>query len=152
VLRVFTGHGELINGGSVTTVAGRRVLATVSRDRSARLYDLDTGELLNVLSGHDESVKAVAWHPGGDPLLLTGSYDFTGRLWTLDPQTWQVTSIASLIGHDNAISAVSWFDGSPVTGSWDGTVRLWRHDDAEVPTARELAVPGLRSATQDGHA
>ena len=135
-LRVFTGHGELINGGSVTTVGDRRVLATVSRDRSARLYDVDTGDLLNVLSGHDESVKSVAWHPGGEPVLLTGSYDFTARLWTLDPATWAVTAITPLIGHENAISAVAWLGDQAVTASWDGTVRLW-----SPPEARELAVP-----------
>jgi len=141
-LGAFTGHGELINGGSVTTIGHRRILATVSRDRSARLYDLDSGELLNALSGHDESVKAVAWHPGGEPVLLTGSYDFTGRLWTVDPETWRMTSVDPLIGHENAISTVAWLGGT-VTGSWDGTVRLWHRGDDGALTAQELTVPGM---------
>jgi WD40 repeat protein len=138
-VRIFTGHGELINGGSVSTIAGRRVLATVSRDRTARLYDLDSGALLNVLCGHDESVKAVAWHPGGEPVLLTGSYDFTGRRWTLDPATWQLTSVAPLTGHTSAISTVTWHGDAAVTGSWDGTVRVWDRRGTGEPV-RELAV------------
>ncbi|MFI5843316.1 WD40 repeat domain-containing protein [Catenuloplanes sp. NPDC051500] len=139
MLHVFTGHGELINGGSVTVIGGRRVLATVARDRSARVYDVDTGALLTVLSGHDESVKSVAWHPGGEPVLLTGSYDFTARLWTLDPQTWRTTAITPLTGHENAIPTVCWLSDTPVTGSWDGTVRVWSVPDGGAPVARELA-------------
>ncbi len=123
--RVLTGHGELINDGSVTTIGGRTVLATVSRDRTARLYDVDTGELLTVLVGHDESVKAVAWQPGGEPVLLTGSYDFTGRLWRLDPQTWQVKRVERLEGHGNAVSSVGWVGDTPLTGSWDARVHAW---------------------------
>jgi WD40 repeat protein len=147
-LRIFTGHGELINGGSVTTIAGRRVLATVSRDRSARLYDVETGALLNAVSGHDESVKAVAWHPGGEPVLLTGSYDFTARLWTFDPATWQVTSMHSLTGHSSAISTVAWYGDAALTGSWDGTVRAWHAGGAGAPTPHELEIVGGETGTE----
>lgn len=126
LVRAFTGHGELVNAGAVSRIGARTVLATVSRDRTARLYDLSTGELLTVLTGHDESVKAVAWHPGGQPVLLTGGYDFTGRLWTLDPDTWELRRVEVLEWHTNAVSTVTWWRGAPVTGSWDARVAIWR--------------------------
>jgi WD40 repeat protein len=125
LLRVFTGHGELINSGSVTVVGSREVLATASRDRTVRVYDLATGELLTVLIGHDESVKAVAWgRCDGRPVLLSGGYDFTARLWWF---TGDVELIGSrrLEAHGNAISSVTWVDGDPVTAGWDGRVHRW---------------------------
>jgi WD40 repeat protein len=125
-LRVFGGHGELLNSVSVGTIAGRRLIATVARDRTVRIHDLDTGELVSVLVGHDESVKAVAWHDEGQPMLLTGSYDFTARVWMLDPGSLQVTDQRVLVAHRSAVSTVAWARGNPVTGSWDGRVLLWR--------------------------
>ncbi|WP_246212232.1 WD40 repeat domain-containing protein [Streptomyces abyssomicinicus] len=125
LIRSFTGHGELVNSGSVTTVGSTHVLATASRDRTIRLYDLESGALLGVLTGHDESVKAVAWQPGGAPVLLSGGYDFTARLWTVDPGTWQARSVETLAGHTNAVSTVAWLGDTPVTGGWDNRVLLW---------------------------
>ena len=140
-IRSFTGHGELVNSVSVSRVGARTALATVSRDRTVRLHDLDSGELLGVLAGHDESVKAVAWAPDGSPRLLSGSYDFTARLWTLDPDTWAVASVEVLAGHSNAISSVGWLEGEPVTAGWDGRVLCWTADAAGRHAPRELVRP-----------
>ncbi|MEV1047755.1 WD40 repeat domain-containing protein [Streptomyces sp. NPDC049916] len=141
LIRSFGGHGELINGGSVTRVAGRSLLATVSRDRTSRIYDLDTGELLQVLVGHDESAKCAAWHPGGEPLLVTGSYDYTGRLWVLDPTTLAPLHSHVLDGHGSAVSAVTWLGDAAVTASWDSRVVAWTPDadPARTPVPAELA-------------
>jgi WD40 repeat protein len=145
LVRVFGGHGELVNAGAVGKVHDRAVLATVSRDRTVRLYDLATGGLLTVLTGHDESVKAAAWHPGGEPVLLTGSYDYTARLWTLDAHTWDLREVEVLELHTSAVSAVTWWRGDPVTASWDARVVVWRpaaggrHEPHELAT--EWAVP-----------
>jgi WD40 repeat protein len=141
LIRSFGGHGELINGGSVTEVAGRALLATVSRDRTCRLYDLRTGELLQVLVGHDESAKCAAWHPGGRPLLVTGSYDYTARLWVLDPDTLAPLHSHVLDGHGSAVSAVTWLGDHPVTASWDSRVLLWSAEagPGRAPTPTELA-------------
>jgi toxoflavin biosynthesis protein ToxC len=124
-LREFTGHGELVNAGSATTVAGTTVLATASRDRTIRVYDLESAALLNVLVGHDESVKAVAWKPGS-PVLLSGSYDFDAKVWHLDPHTWQLASVETLSAHTNAVSCVTWYGDDPVTGGWDGRILVWQ--------------------------
>lgn len=124
-LRSFGGHGELINSGSVGRIGAASVLATASRDRTIRLFDLETGALLSVLTGHDESVKAVAWHPGGEPLLLSGGYDFTARVWTLHPADWSLRSVSVLAAHTNAISSVGWSGDEPVTGGWDSRVLRW---------------------------
>lgn len=140
-LRVFEGHGALVNSCSVSRLGGREVLATASRDRTVRVTDLNTGALLTVLIGHDESVKAVAWHPGGRPWLVTGSYDFTARLWRLDESTWEVTEVTVLSGHGNGLSAVAWIGDDPVTASWDTRVIRWVPDSGGGLVPRESAPP-----------
>ncbi|HEY1486011.1 MAG TPA: hypothetical protein VGF84_07890, partial [Micromonosporaceae bacterium] len=128
LVRQFTGHGELINSGSVTSIGSREVLATASRDRTIRVYDLGTGELLDVLVGHDESVKSIAWgRCDGRPVLLSGSYDFSGRLWWFDDEA-RLKDSTLLEAHGNAISSVGWAEGDPVTAGWDGRVFRWSVD------------------------
>ncbi|HEY0168377.1 MAG TPA: WD40 repeat domain-containing protein [Jatrophihabitans sp.] len=146
-LRVYRGHGELINSVSVGTVGGRRLVATVARDRTVRIYDLDSGALLRVLLGHDESVKAVAWSDDGRPMLLTGSYDFTARVWVLDPSSLQVEDCHVLVAHTSAVSTVAWAQGKPLTASWDGRVLLWHGLGENAPEPVDLTT---RATASDG--
>jgi eukaryotic-like serine/threonine-protein kinase len=57
---------------------GRRV-ATGSRDRTARVWDLDTGQELTRVT-HRAAVWRVAFSPDGD-LLVTACEDGTARVW-----------------------------------------------------------------------
>ena len=57
-----------------------RLLATASKDKTARLWDPATGECLRTLTGHDDFVRGVAFSPDGR-LLATASNDKTARLW-----------------------------------------------------------------------
>ena len=65
--------------------ADGRLLATVSDDGTARLWDPATGEHRRTLTGvHRPGGRAVAFSPDGR-LLATASTDGTARLW--DPAT-----------------------------------------------------------------
>ena len=57
-----------------------RLLATASADKTARLWDPDTGEQLRTLTGHTDWVFGVAFSPDGR-LLATASADKTAWLW-----------------------------------------------------------------------
>jgi WD40 repeat protein len=57
-----------------------RLLATVGRDTTARVWDSATGQQLRTLTGHDAEVEGVAFSPDGR-LLATASDDRTARVW-----------------------------------------------------------------------
>jgi WD40 repeat protein len=131
-----THHARLMvqaGGTFITSVAfspdGRKVL-TGSRDKTARLWDLETGKELQRFEGHSDWVNAVAFSPDGRR-VLTGGLDSTLRLW--DVETGK--ELRGFDGHSASVESVAFApDGRLVlAGSWDKIARLW-----DVKTGREL--------------
>jgi WD40 repeat protein len=78
-LKTLSGHNGAVNG--VAFRADGDVLASVGADKSVRTWSV-SGKKLQVMEGHQEGVRAVAFSPGhGGNMLLTGSSDRTARLW-----------------------------------------------------------------------
>jgi WD40 repeat protein len=97
-------------------------LATGSKDRSIRLWDLASGEEVGMFAGHDEAVLALAFSADGER-LASGSADKMARLWDVATQE----PIRQLAGHRDRIVGV---DIDPtgrllVTASPDGLIRAW---------------------------
>jgi len=121
--------------GLVTKVAfspdGKSVL-TGSFDKTARVWDTETGQEKAVLKGHTGPVTSVAFSPDGKR-VLTGSQDKTAQVW--DAETGQEK--VALKGHTGFVTSVAFsLDGKRIlTGSQDKTARVW---DAE--TGQEKAV------------
>jgi WD40 repeat protein len=115
---------------------GKAVL-TGCADGKARLWDLETGDLLGILEGHQKAVCAVAFGSNGR-FVLTGSEDATACLWDVTMRR----PIAKLEGHTGAVWAVAFSpDGkTALTGSADRTARLWDLP-AGTPRGRPLAHP-----------
>ena len=86
------------------------------------LYDAQTDEALDLLTGHTSVVTSVSFSPDGNT-LASGSGDNTVRLW--DANTG--SPLRTLTGHTSWVSSVSFSpDGNTLaSGSWDNTVRLW---------------------------
>jgi hypothetical protein len=118
-------------------------LATASLNRTARLWDAHTGQLLRVLKGHRGEVTSVAFSPDGTR-LATASDDRTARLW--DARTGD--QLLELKGHTGGVHGVAFSpDGTRLaTASQDRTARLW---DARTGTpllelkGHTLAVSGV---------
>ena len=55
-------------------------MATVSHDKTAKLWDVATGRVRATFAGHTDGVLAVKFTPDGKT-LLTGSSDMTVKWW-----------------------------------------------------------------------
>ena len=126
-------------------------MVTASRDGTARLWDVVSGEVLAVFRGHTGEVIQAVFSPDGQR-LVTASYDRTARLW-------DVASGETLVvfrGHKGRVNQVAFsLDGQRVvTASNDKTARLWgimtAHGQALIDYARDI-VPRELSAEERKH-
>jgi ribosome assembly protein 4 len=123
-----SGHGEPILAAAFSPATSSR-LATGSGDKTARIWDCDTGTPQATLKGHTGWVLAVAWSPDAG-ILATGGMDGTVRLW--DPDKG-VALGGPLKGHTKWIMSLSWEpyhkreDGRVrfASASKDATIRVW---------------------------
>ena len=127
--KVMNGHA-----GVVRTVAfsrdGTRIV-TGSADKTARIWDADTGRQLLVLRGHTDTVTGAVFSPDGTR-VATASADQTAVLWDIDV----IKPIAVMKGHDTALVSVSFsFDGTYIVTADYHTVRIW-----EAATGRQIKV------------
>ncbi|HLJ92894.1 MAG TPA: protein kinase [Gemmataceae bacterium] len=115
----FRGHEATVC--SATFSQDDRYLATCSEDRTARLWEIDSGTC-TVLRGHTDDVFAAAFHPDGTRLATAGR-DRAIWLWDLT----EGEEVARLPGHTSYVWSLAFSpDGKTlVSGSGDGTVRLW---------------------------
>ncbi|KAG9069603.1 hypothetical protein KI688_010507 [Linnemannia hyalina] len=99
---------------------------------SALLWDLQSDEPDVKLEGHTGAVYSVAYSPCGK-WILSGSEDKTARLWSGEDDSWSCVAVAN--GCSEAVKSVAWNPVMPmefVTGSDDGSVRVWRISSVEA--------------------
>ncbi|KAI1189340.1 WD domain-containing protein [Nemania serpens] len=82
-------------------------MATGSRDKSIRIWD-GRGNCIKTLSGHDNWVRALVFHPGGKYLLSVAD-DKTLRCWDLTQEGKCVKVLADIHGH--FVSCLRWAPG-----------------------------------------
>jgi WD40 repeat protein len=120
----------LASGSEDNTVKLWRLVTTPDNSSATCVVTLD-----HTNKGHSYYVSSVAFHPKV-PLLATGSYDNSVKLWrlvtTTDGLISSATHVATLDrtngGHSNYVNSVAFHPTAPLlaTGSSDNTVRLWR--------------------------
>ncbi|KAK7466919.1 hypothetical protein VKT23_003983 [Stygiomarasmius scandens] len=80
---------------------------------------------VRTLKGHTDGVMCLQYsetlsHPSF-PILITGSYDRTIRVWNLETGL----ELHCLKGHSRAIRALQFDEVKLITGSMDSTVKVW---------------------------
>ena len=88
---------------------GAQVLSG-SEDKTVKLWDAASGELLRTFEGHSDAVTSVAFSPDGRQ-VLSGSHDNTVKLW--DAASGQL--VRTFEGHSDTVNSVAFSpDGASV--------------------------------------
>ncbi|KAF9653171.1 WD40 repeat-like protein [Thelephora ganbajun] len=94
------------------------ILITGSYDRTARVWNLETGTQIHCLEGHASVIRSLQFD---EVKLVTGSMDRTIRIWN-----WRMgTCLRVLEGHTEGVICVNFDADVLASGSIDTTVRVW---------------------------
>lgn len=126
----LTGHTSVVS--SCDWMSTNDQCVTSSWDRTANLYDLNTGELVVQLIGHDQELTDVAAHPSS-PLIVTSSHDTTFRLWDFREA---IHSVCVFQGHSDRVNSTVFLgQDKVVSGSDDRTAKVWDLKNMRSPLA-----------------
>lgn len=147
-------HDKDINAVAFSHSSTSPLFTSASQDRTAKIWDVDTGEAVGVLRGHKRGVWSVAFSPSGMPALttsdsggassargmvLTGSGDKSVRIWSLT----DYSCLRTFEGHANSVLKVVWLPvpneekgrhnrGVQVaSAAGDGLVKVWNAQEGE---------------------
>jgi hypothetical protein len=120
-LRTLTEHTEVVY--AVAFRPNTHELATGSLDKTARIWNADTGQSTHLIKDHAEAVFGVAYSPDGK-LLATASGDRSAKLF----QTSDYKRVASLTAHQDAVTHVAFNQNGTLlaTTSADRQIRIWK--------------------------
>ncbi len=132
-------------------------VAGAYRDGSVWIWNADGSGRPLALEGHRSSVASLAWSPSGDR-ILTASSDTTARIWLLgdrvreDPGNGTEAPFTPLLGHEKAVLTAFFSPGGDyvLTGSWDGTARIWRLDPGSLVLEGNLGWAAAAAWSPDG--
>ncbi|MBC8873120.1 MAG: protein kinase [Planctomycetes bacterium] len=135
--------------GTVRSVAWSpdgSMLACCSQDAQVRVYEVKSGKLIRLFTGHTCGVSQVAWSPTGRWLASCGDArdvknkkNFKIRLWDVDAGTPGPV----FGGHTQDVRAIAWSpDGKRLaSASRDTAIRIW--DPAAAAPTASLAISTL---------
>ena len=110
---------DWVNGVAIS-LDGKFGLAALDNNE-VHYFDLESGNLIQQLQGHESGPLAVAFSPNGRT-ALSGGLDRTIIWWDLATGT----ILARFLGHDNVISDISFINETQaISSSEDGTIRIW---------------------------
>jgi WD40 repeat protein len=119
-LRTLTGHTGTVLAVAIALLGKNAISA--SRDKTLKIWDIESGTEVRSLTGHTDWVDAVAIAPPGK-LAISASEDHTLRIWDMERGTEE----RSLTGHTEDVTAVAIApDGkTAVSEGCDQTLKIW---------------------------
>ena len=117
ILRNFAGHNEGIL--KVIFSYDSKQLATSSMDKSIRIWNVDSGQPLRLLRGHQNMVFGLRFIT--EKRLISASFDRTLRIWNADSGV----TMRVLQGHEAGVGDIVTHEEQIFSSSNDGTVRRW---------------------------
>jgi periodic tryptophan protein 2 len=138
--RTFTAPKRLSFSSLAVDPSGEVVAAGSLDDFDVHIWSVQTGQLLDQLSGHEGPVSTLSFAPNGGT-LVSGSWDRTVRIWSIfgrtqtsEPLQLQADVLAVNVRPDGKQIAVS---------TLDGQLTFWSLSDA----TQEAGLDGRRDAS-----
>lgn len=78
-------------------------ILTGGADKTATVFNKDDEQVVAILKGHSKKVNRVIYHPSGENIAVTASYDSTIRIW--DVPTAQTIKLLRV--HDGPVTGLS---------------------------------------------
>jgi WD40 repeat protein len=132
MLAELTGHTAAVN--AVRFSLDGTKIATGSADKTIRIWEAPSGKILALAKCASE-VKAVTWIAKGTQ-LASGGGDNVIRIWKMPESAGgPLVAVKELKGHEGPITAldtISAADGRIISGSADGSVRVWNVESGQV--------------------
>merc|ERR1719262_1081720 len=155
----LTGHTRGVNCVEYSPSGEKPYLISGSDDQQIRIWDYQTKQCIQTLSGHTNNVSTTVFHPSL-PIILTGSEDGTVRVWhaatyrleaTLNYLLERVWCIAVQRGSNNA--AIGYDEGTVVIklGSEDPVASMAKGGKIILAKGNDIQAANLKLA-DDGSA
>ena len=126
-LKSLSNHIQSVS--SVAISPDGKIVATGSWDKTVKLWNLESGNLVATLCGHTDGILSLSFSPDGERLVSAG-FDKTVKVWSVKTGLL----LNNLLGHTDFIWKVNFSpDGSLVVSSdWSNTVKLWNTNTGEL--------------------
>ena len=139
------GHSDWIRAIAFST--NGKYLVSGSNDRTVRLWDLQTGQLIRLLKGHKQRVKCIQISENGK-LIISASADNTLKIWEIATGNC-IRTIKTSQHSKTVLNAIAINSDLSIiaTGSTSrqGTIKLWNWKTGEMIDAVKAASSGIRS-------
>ena len=117
-------HQAHKEGVSALALLGNDLVASASHDSNVRLYRFSTAAVERSFSARSITISSIV-SPGKDTLVLS-CWDNSIMVYGVLSGTWRSNTPA----HNDAVSCLVWARGLLASGSWDGTVKIWKCEAA----------------------
>ena len=104
-------------------------LVSGSRDKTVKLWDVQTGRVIKSFHGHRGWIKSVSIS-ADNTMIASGSYDKTARLWDI-----KTGNCCIFEGHKHWVTTVTFSPTNPqllLSASADNTVQQWDTDGHQI--------------------
>ena len=123
-IRTILAHKNAVS--SILISSDNQLLITGSYDKSIKIWELSTGQIIDTLQGHSEAITCLAIS-NDNKTLISGSRDKTIRFWYLKQKKVVKTFGGWFSGHSQAMISVVIDSKNNVllSASADNLIKIW---------------------------